>query len=717
MGLAAEVSDALGDRRSPAPVGFPRESPAERDAAYVGANIAKKRELVEGGLSDADKVAQQREIDAEEKTMRKRGVTPQEYVAQAPAANSSPFAGLASSIEQALGSPKGYADVPGTAAHEEMLEQKRASESAKPSVLQRIKTAYSAGPAGPLEAGAAAVTGMVGGALGTAAGVGRQVLEGKLGSPEGAREAQARAAEIAHSLTYTPRTEAGKTIMEGLGDVAEQTGVNRLAGIGPAEGMALGALSAGPKTVFSVGRAVKQAAGMAPKAEAAGGAGLRSGGSVGAQGATLAAQAEAAVAKASPETQVAVKKLGDKITPSGLKTAERHGEAESLPVPIRLTAGQATQDVGLLSTEQNARGARPEYAKRFNEQNQQLVENIAAIREKAAPDVYVSTRPELGELVMDAYKTKDASLRKDISAKYQALQDANGGQFPLDGKSFVQAADRALHKDLAFDHVPSAVRKTMDRLAEGGTMTFEQFEALRTNLARVARSSADGNERHAASVIREALENMPLPAEAAHLKPLADAARAAAKDRFALLERDPAYKAVVNERAGADKFIEKYVVGADTAKVKTMRENLAHDSTAQQAMAAGAMDRLRAGAGLTGEGGNFSQAGYNKALESMRPKLGILFEPEARADVERLGNVARYVKGQPTGTFVNNSNTMVSLAAEAAKASVAGAANVAAHGVPIGTWARNIGGHIAKERALSRSLRPGAGVELKEVGK
>lgn len=563
------------------------------------------------------------------------------------------------------------------------------------------------------EAALALGTGIVAAPVGAAAGLVRGLTGGKYGTAEGGREASARAAEIAASLTFQPRTETGQETLDTLGKIA---GATKLAGLGPTEAITLGGLSAGPRAAARAAPAAERAAQAMPGKLA----------SVGASGVAPGEQARALVVNASPELRAAVENVAPKLDARGLQTVERHAQADTLPVPIKLTAGQATQDVNLLSQEQNARAAKPQIAARLNEQNVQLTENVNAIRERAAPDVYATSRPELGEALIDAYKAKDAALNKDISAKYQALRDANGGAFPLDAKAFVSSADAALHKGLLYDHLPPTIRATLDRLKTGGKapgaawgeMTFENFEALRTNLARIQRSqTADGNAKAAAGVVRDAMEAMPLPPEAAHLKPLADAARSAAKERFALIEADPAYKAVTRGKSSADKFVDKYVIGADTKNVETMKTNLAHDPVAQQTMSAGAMQRLKESAGILDNQGNFSQAGYNKALESLRPKLGILFSPEDRTAVENLGSVARYVKGQPTGSFVNTSNTAVTLMGEAAKQGVAGAANVAAGGVPIGTWARKGLGYVAEQRELARSLKPGAGITLKEITK
>lgn len=565
---------------------------------------------------------------------------------------------------------------------------------------------------GPTEVGLAVASSIPATLVGNVAGI-RQAAEDAMrkatgrsstyGTPQGAISAAAHAQEVAQSLTYAPRSEAGQEQLQGFGEAFQ---ASKLAGLGPQEGVALSALATGPR----MARVPK----VAPS-----GAGAPAGalGSVGAAGAEVASQARAMASKASPELQATVEKVADKMNPQALRTLERHVDADTLPVPVRLMPGQATQDPVLITNERNIR-ATPRGQKimdRINEQNQQMGENVDAIRERAAPDVYVNSRPEIGDLLIQAYKDKDAALNAAVSAKYKALRDANGGQFPLDGVAFVDAADAALHKGLLYEHTPAAVRRTMDRLREGQSMTFEQFEAMRTNLARVQRSATDGNERAAAGVIRQALEDMPLPQDAAQLKPIADAARAAARERFALIEADPAYKAVVRNKAKADNFIQKFIVGAETKAVETMKANLADNPTAQQAMAAGALERLKSSAMPSGEGAKFSQNGYNKALESLRPKLGIVFTPQDRATVEQLGRVARYVQDYPAGHAVNVSNTATVLMGEAAKAGGEAVAGVlAAKGVPIGLM-RRMGSKISESRAVGRTLEPYGGLRIKDM--
>lgn len=428
------------------------------------------------------------------------------------------------------------------------------------------------------------------------------------------------------------------------------------------------------------------------------------------------------LASASPELQQAAAK-GGTVNPDVLA---RHVEADSLPVKIQLTKGQATQDVNLLSKEQNGRAG--EVAQRYNEQNGQLVQNMDAIRAKVAPDVTASDPVSLGQSRVDSYKTMDATRQDDISAKYQALQDANGGQFPVDGPTLVNTSQQALKTAGKARFLPEDVKAYLSDYADGSTpMTFNDFENMRTTLAAAGRKAAragDGNAEGAINIVRNQVESLPMTNETAQLKPLADAARQAARERFQAIDNDPAYKAAVNDSAAvhepsplADTFVTKYIANAPSAHVGRMLSNLSGDPMAGQEVAAGLMDHIKSQSGidLRTNTGNVSQAGYNKTItaKGMSQKLDMAFDPQSAQNVRTLGNVARYTQQQGRGSYVNNSNTLVAHMANVAADSATGAANFLAHGLPVGSAARLVAKHVAKGRDVKASLEPGAGLNYR----
>lgn len=427
---------------------------------------------------------------------------------------------------------------------------------------------------------------------------------------------------------------------------------------------------------------------------------------------------------ASPELQAAVRA---EARAGGVDRAalDRHLEADS--IGIRLTEGQATQDPVKISEEANRRGKDTEFAARFHEQNQQLIDKLDEFRREAAPGSVGNDPVQNGQQLIDSYKTYDQAVREDISSKYQALRDANGGELPIDGQKFVANADVALKKAFKGRYVPKEIAADLDAIRNGEVaMNFEQFENLRTNLAAEARKAdraGDGNAAAAVNIVREQLESLPMTGEAANLKPLADAARQAAKARFDRLRADPAYRAAAEDDVGvgessvlADDFIHKYVVKGKSANVDRMRETLASDPTADETIAAGALNYLKSKSGVnmyTNEG-NFSQAGYNRALSELEPKLESLVGPDTADKARTLGNVARYVQAQPRGSFVNNSNTTVAAHAMGlAKGAAERGVNAILPGADLGTLARERIEKRAEKKAVREALKPGAGIGMK----
>jgi len=422
-----------------------------------------------------------------------------------------------------------------------------------------------------------------------------------------------------------------------------------------------------------------------------------------------AASAAPRMQSVSPELQQSVvnaaRQTGGAVNP---ETLGRHIEADSLPVKIQLTPGQASQDPALLSHEMNNRGRIAGLPELLNEQNQKLGQNVRAIRDQVGPDVFSANPVEHGDTLIQAYKDKADIANADISQKYQALRDAAGGEFPVSAPTLLKNATSALNQDLLLDHAPKSVMSTLGRLADNDNMTFQNFESLRTNLAEVMRSSLDGNERRAAGVIRSAMEDLPLKRGAAELKPLADTARAAARAQFQALDADPAYKAAVNEAVPPDRFVQKFIIGAPRDQLALMRENLQGNDPATQTMGVAALDHLGQVAGI--DRGNFSQANFNKHLQALSPKLSSLFDPKTVEQLETLGNVARYTQAQPRGSFVNNSNTLVGALASHAANAAEGIANVKAGGIPVGTIARKALENRSAKKLAKETMTPYGGL-------
>lgn len=432
-----------------------------------------------------------------------------------------------------------------------------------------------------------------------------------------------------------------------------------------------------------------------------------------------AAAAAPDLSAASPELRNAVVAAREEGTPISPQVLERHIQAESLPVPTRLTKGQATQDPVLLSLEQNQRGAGTGMlAKHFNAQNQNLADNMQVMRERIGPDVFSTNQTEHGDTLIQAYQKKDAAVRSAIDQAYDKARQSIPSTTPImDAKQLVQNVNGLLTDRWATESAPADVMKRLQTIADTkGTLTAGEFEGLRSRLAELARSN-DGNTRNAANLIRGAVEDQQLLPQAQNFKEAFDQARALARSRFQALDTDPAYKAAVNETVPPDRFINRFIVNGNRDDIATMRTNLTGNDTAQQTIGTSALEHLRKSAMLDDQfRGNFAAASYNKALQNFAPKINQLFSPQQAEHLQNIGDIARYETAQPKGSFVNNSNTDVSrLATEHGKTLLEGAVNAKTFGIG-GTLGRAFLKGKA-ERALAKEhLAPGAGITWQPSG-
>lgn len=551
---------------------------------------------------------------------------------------------------------------------------------------------------------------------------------------------------IAGALTYQPTTKSSQ-LVERVARTAFAPAVRKVAEVGDNAATAVGKISPTAETFMREAPAAFQAAGSIMPLAALGQPAMATGRSMignmaAARRAAVelktatpediltrmaaksqqnmgAADAAPSLTNASPELRQAItqnaRKTGGAINPEVLT---RHIEADTLPVPVRLTEGQATQDPMVISREMNTRGSNGVMVDHLNEQNKQLARNVQAIRDQAGPDVFSTSPVEHGDTLIAAYRAKNEAAQAQVSAHYKALKDASaGGQFPVDAQALLGNAIAKLHQDLLFDHAPKSIMTTLGRLADQQSMTFENFESLRTNLARIQRSlTADGNEKAAAGVIRDEMEKLPLSPWAQSLKPLADQARAAARTQFQALDADPAYKAAVNETVSPDRFVNRFVINGARDDVALMRENLAHDDRATQTMSVAALDHLRDAARLNPHyEGNFAAASFNKGLQSLSPKISSLVSPQVAEQLEKLGNVARYTTAQPRGSLVNNSNSHVAAAADYGAKIAEHTVNSAAGGLPVGTAGRKVIEALTRNRTARQAIAPGAGLNRLQI--
>lgn len=539
-----------------------------------------------------------------------------------------------------------------------------------------------------------------------------QKVAGKLAEPVGRLTGTAGTKQYEQALPTQVMNYIGQNINEGAESISKKFGVP----VQDVQNAINAAMIAAPVAARPIARGLAEAKAALPtvRVESVGQpTGLQSGG---AAATTNKAILDEAISRASPELAAQLAKENPaNINPQVL---ERYVDADSLGV--KLTKGQATQDPTLISNERNARGQDPRLAEALSQQNKTLLEKASSVKEQVAPDVFAPDYVANAEGALEFIGNKVKQNEQATTAAYKELENLGAGKIEVDSKSFAENAMKALTEKEDIDFLPSTIANKVKSYQEGKPMNFAQYENLRTQIARETRKAQradDGNAVHALTLVRGELEKLPLLGETAEAKAIADKARATAKSEFDLLNKDSAaynkvYADLVNGSVDTKDFIQSAVLRSKNKDfAKTME--LFDDPVAQQHLRAGALDIILKDS--TDASGNFKPARFAKAIDNLdvNKKLDPLFGEEAQT-LRKIARTGQLVEARPAGAFVNESNTTVArMAAEYGK-------RLAEQTPIVGRFvepARQIMAESKAKKAVEESLRPGAGVKLKNIGK
>lgn len=539
------------------------------------------------------------------------------------------------------------------------------------------------------EAGATALTGAVAAPLGAATGLVANLRSGQYGTPAGIRAGEEQAQNLQQQMTYQPKTVKGQEYVQDLQKMFE---ASKLPPVGVPEVAGFATLGSAA-TQQAIGAPAQMKAGFQKlkgelptvKIERGQSSAMQSGGAAAAVPENvLRGNIDSALSTASPELQAHIQsKPVQSVNIPALETRaleEKHG--------VNLTTGQRTGDTQLYSQEWNKRGETEALGGHFNEQPVQVLNAFEVSKQRHAPDIPSNAdASELGQNMINGLAEKDKVRTQTISEAYKALQDANGGQFPIDIQSLDANIKKNLTSQLKTSHLSPAISSDLSQFY--ANPTFEAYEALRTNLANEMRSSSNGNARAAAYIVRQELENLPIFGEntgspqAIQLKALADNARKLVRERAEVLKSNPAYRAAVKEAGtleeatsqgeslNAEKFHKKYVAGGTPEAIRRMKAELEGNDIANQSIAFSELERAK-NAAVNASGRNLIPEQYAKFLKQHKSVLRETLSPEAMQDVMELGLITSKIGMPKTGTF-NYSNTYSGMLADMAKQGLAGA--------------------------------------------
>ena len=273
------------------------------------------------------------------------------------------------------------------------------------------------------------------------------------------------------------------------------------------------------------------------------------------------------------------------------------------------------------------------------------------------------------EKVIGSLSKRNEAAKSEIGAKYAAARGTEGRSAALDPSKFTQKANDLLDDALLGGKLPGDVRAKLNQIATGKMpFTVDVAEQLKTRIGDLQRASADGSERQALSLVRQALDDTPLIEGQGQVAIDAfNKARAANRAWMQVVEKTPALEAV-RDSVEPDKFVQNFIIGggekSTVRSVLNLKEQIKSDTEAMEAVKGAITNFLKSKAlsGAADEVGNFSQSGYNRAVASIgERKLRMFFSPTEVAQLKAIGRVASYEQVQPVGSAVNNSNTATTL--------------------------------------------------------
>lgn len=549
-------------------------------------------------------------------------------------------------------------------------------------------------------------TGIVGQLGGPIVGGVREILGAGKATHKGAEQ---KAGEFAKGITYMPRTQAGQAILEAVGKAAEAAKLPPYIPIGGYIQQKVAGRGEVKKQVENLDFTLKP-----------------QGGSVGAQGVPIKTRVQESLNSASPVTLEKVANVP--LKDIDYRAVNRQNLADKYG--YTLTEGQSKADIGLRSDEYNIASKFPEIQARLFAERDGAIENgFLQLREKYTPDIYRQPNPHNGQILIDDVQARfKAAFTEPETAAWNATKAIMGNQLKYDNQKLARAISDELKKNGLTYFVPGEVKALMRGFTEVGVSNFDNYDAIRTVLSRIQRSSPDGNVRQAAGIIRTKLEQLDFKTNTPEAKAMLDKARRLTREKYAFLERNPLIKSAVDdirtadEIAGgilhpaADTIIAQNVLGTGGKASTNQTQHLINFLRAGsdefgdrglQALRTSLFDFFENQGFGTGQRIGFREEAFAKALQN--PKLEAKFQTILDGGIYKdLADIAAFSKMTgpvPKGGHANVSNTFRGDIGRVVQSMTEQAVNLKTGGIG-GTLARTQLERFWQAKRKDRALQP-----------
>ncbi len=260
--------------------------------------------------------------------------------------------------------------------------------------------------------------------------------------------------------------------------------------------------------------------------------------------------------------------------------------------------------------------------------------------------------PAAGRRVMEPLADANQRGSQMVRALYTQAENAPGNPQFVGSRGFVDDVTEAFRRQRLLRNIPPQVQSVLDDAASGRYSVRTASQDLQV-LNGLIRQLGDTPEGVAARIARDRLDNS-LGASLTEADTFYRTARQAAAQRAGIEEAIPALRAVRDGSATPDDFMRKFVYGATQEEARSLRDFLNRaDPQAWQQVKSQVVEDFRQAAGATdlGDTSRFSQAGFNKMLNSMRQDgtLDVYFAPQEVTLLNSIGRVTKAVQEPPAG--------------------------------------------------------------------
>lgn len=583
------------------------------------------------------------------------------------------------------------------------------------------------------EAALTTLTGATGGAIGmlggTAKGIAEQILSGQFGTKEAADLVEKSAAEGAQMFTYAPRTQSGQDQAEAVANVAQN--LIPVAGIQGALAPVGAVRSAAPTSTLARTAAVETARTVGGERAAGAVTGTlkaadRAAELVNTGVTTLPRRALEALRRTDDTSAATPGTLGSAGAAATDMALQRRTTAESLPVPIRLTQGQATRDPAQLKFEVETAKLPVEGAplrQRIVEQNDAILRNFDAMVDAAGAEA--PTLRAVGAAVDQALVKQAAKDKAQVRTMYKAAEQAGEMEAPVTLTSLVQhlneaapeaatapvlttARAKALQLGLAVEKdgqlVPAPVPLKTAELFRQSVNRATNFEPTNVRQSTIMKGLVDeatdglGGDlyRQARSQRQRYAQNYENRAVVANLL----RSRKGTTDRAVALE---------------DVFTHSVLKGSldDVRNVRRVLQRGGEEGAQAWKELQGATvnhirDRATRSVATDGSGNKVISAdGLAKAVKDLDidGRLDFIFGKQGAQQMRDISDLAQYVKTVPPEAAINTSNTAVTLLTGFGDLALSGASGAP---LPLLTMTKLVRQQV-KDRALRRRIEDALG--------